>query len=88
MKNSNKFFKEFSIFTALKIAICSLTSFRNTLQVAFVGRSNVGKSSLIRAVLGQVDVDVRVSSKPVSSFLIDIFYSIFIFHLKMIAVAS
>ena len=38
----------------------------NSLQVAFVGRSNVGKSSLIRAILGEVDIDVRVSSKPVS----------------------
>lgn len=34
-------------------------------EVAFVGRSNVGKSTLIRAILGDVaDIDVRISSKP------------------------
>lgn len=34
-------------------------------EVAFVGRSNVGKSTLIRAILGEVaDINVRISSKP------------------------
>ena len=37
------------------------------MQVAFVGRSNVGKSSLIRNILGEVDVRVDISKKPVST---------------------
>ena len=46
-----------------------------------MGRSNVGKSTLIRAILGDVaDVNVRISSKPVSLPLFLWFYIISLFH--------
>lgn len=39
----------------------------SSLQVCFIGRSNVGKSSLIRALFSLApEVEVRVSKTPVS----------------------
>uniref|UniRef100_A0A672KSQ7 G domain-containing protein n=1 Tax=Sinocyclocheilus grahami TaxID=75366 RepID=A0A672KSQ7_SINGR len=42
-------------------------------EVCFMGRSNVGKSSLIRALFSLApDVDVRVSKTPVSLYVMDV----------------
>ena len=41
----------------------------NFFQIAFIGKSNVGKSSLLAALFTQIPkLKVRVSSKPVSDF--------------------
>jgi len=48
-------------------------------QVAFIGRTSVGKSSLINALLNQKKL-VRTSKKPVSKIPLDLYYIISFFQ--------
>ncbi|XP_055895150.1 GTP-binding protein 8-like isoform X2 [Biomphalaria glabrata] len=51
-------------------------------EVAFIGKSNVGKSSLLAAMFAQVpDLKVRVSSKPGHTKLMNVFNVSNLFHL-------
>lgn len=55
------------------------------LQVCFMGRSNVGKSSLIRALFSLApEVDVRVSKTPVSLYVMNALHCSLFYAQKLI----
>lgn len=67
------------IFLCLKTAALDISNCVScalcVLQVCFMGRSNVGKSSLIRALFSLApEVDVRVSKTPVSLYVMNVLH--------------
>ncbi|GFR60599.1 GTP-binding protein 8 [Elysia marginata] len=55
---------------------------QDTPEVAFIGKSNVGKSSLLAAMFAQIpDVEVRTSKKPGHTRMMNVFNVDDLFHL-------